>query len=263
MNFEELIEWQEQLQRNLDGVLKNVSKWLNADMFTTIEESIKALDNFWEAYRQVPYQQMIENAKNTILHLQTEAFQSSLSQITNICNSLEQIASYSAVTSPVDVLIPSDLLSRISNVLLETEPYIKEDIQEECVEILPDEEPAAQGFSLNLKRALSLLNFLLALFSLIVQLLPNSQLEEIAEQNEQLIASQEEQLELERKQAATLEEIAQNLSEVIVDLNKQIELQRQQIESFGEQSNDFDNLSDSADQNANADGQQQNDNPED
>ena len=263
MRFEEFIEWQEQVQRNLRKPLENISKWTNSGLFETITESSNILDHLLETYRQVPYQQIIENSKNALLYFQTNSLQTSLDQIANIRSSLEQFAIHSAAISPPDVLIPPDLLSRISNALSDTEPYMAEDVQEECVVILPDKAPTTHGCSISFDRAMALLNLLLAILGLIIQLIPDSQLGEIAEQNEQIIAIQEERLELEKQQAAALEDIAQNLGEIIVDLNQQIETQRQQIESLSEQRDDLNNLTDSVDQNTNTDDQQQNDNFED
>lgn len=109
-------------------------------------------------------------------------------------------------------------------------PYMSDEQLEEIEEILPevsdspDQPPQKERRPLSISDWIAILSFLVTLIFSIVALLPDAQLEQIAEQNEQIIDQNEQMIEQNDERIALLYQLletAQDVDDLIGDLSKE------------------------------------------
>lgn len=254
MTFDEYISKYENIMDQLKNALKfNPIFELRADVFSSRISEI--LDETARLNSTMPQLKMMENMSTWLAHIQSNKFISALDTYDRLFSTVSP-----ALLSGVE--ISYELVERISNIISNTVCYIPENIiQEEFIEAVPDASHEKRKTFLTIDRAIALLGLLITIYTAIIAQLPNPQLTEISQQNEQIIAIEEERLELERQQTELLEDIADNLRDVIIDLNEQIETQTEQFDILSNQPEDTGDLDVLENQDTKTDSQENNAEP--
>lgn len=234
MTLEESLSRYEHLTNRLSRALDFTSRFeLNTNIFRPWVEEMLA--NSVQTYYTPACQALLKPVSSWLTFLQTDTFASSL-------DALDRLSNIAVPPLLDEIELSCELAERISAIISVADCYIPEELHQECVEAVPDIPQEKRKTFLTFDRAIALLGLLIALYTGIVAQMPNPQLTEISEQNERIIAIEEDRLELERQQAEILEEIANNLRDVIVDLNDQIEAQVERPDILGDLTEDTDDL---------------------
>lgn len=223
------------------------------DLLHLVNPISEITENISKLYGSPSFLKIIDSIENIASIVQSIPF-SNLEEIFNIYNqtmiSIQQL-------QEIAIPISDQFLNQLSTVVDEASPYLPEQMQEECAEIisLPSEDDRKPFLTAD--RALTLLDLLLTLLTIVISLIPNSQAEEQTKQMERIAAAQEEKLHLEYQQSENLENIADSLKYLIVELSEKIETQEQQIEALRNQIEDIHNTGNLPDQINDTDGLQQ------
>lgn len=186
------------------------------------------------------------------------SIQDSFGMISDIATSIPSLTEQIRPEQDRYLRFSQNLMDSLDRVLERSRAWVLSEEPEEC-EHSVSPAPAQKAASLiTFDRALALLSLLISLLAFLVTLQPNTQLDEQIEQNERIIAIQEEQLELERQNTQELQELTQDLSELIVELHGQIQAQSQQIEALREQLQDTGELPETPTHSAQPNGLNQN-----
>lgn len=218
----------------------------------TLRQTSQALDSLPQQVLDIinqfstpGYMQIMKDLSDTLAEINSQALVPSMEMISAIADSMADLRVQILGCSDRYISFSQALQESLSNVLDSsvdfTPPEWRSDY--ECI-LSPTPTRKAVPF-LTFDRAVALLSLLIALFSFLTTQLPDSQLDELIDQNEQIITAQSEELELERQRTEQLQDLVQDLSDVIVELHEQIQTQSQQIEALGEQLQGADDLPES------------------
>lgn len=155
-----------------------------------------------------------------------------------------------------EVTIPVDLAVRLTETFEMSRKVAPEYVppSEELAQI--SEAGKRKLITMTFDRAVNLFAALLALLSVLFGLLPDSQLQQIIEQNGRIIERQEEQLELDRKRDEDYQELIefiQGVQDTVICFGERLEPLGEQLEEFGELVENLGDTPDSARQEEDAD----------
>ena len=188
------------------------------------------------------YAQMMAGLSDTLAELNSQSITDSLNIVSEIADSMSVLLEQVLEVSDRYIRFSKDLRENLANVFDSSVDFASPEWRSECEGILlPSPTRKAVPF-LTFDRAVALLGLLISLFSFLVTQLPDAQLDELIDQNEQIVTAQREELELEQQRTEQLQDLVQDLSDVIVELHEQLQMQSQQIEALGEQLQDTDDL---------------------
>lgn len=215
----------------IDLILEKAKDLIATTQMQSIKQSLDVLPVFSNALSEMCTQ---------LASLQLGAIPGACNTVFELCSRISTLELNNIAHS--SIVIPHDMAEYLSTVLDAAKSYLPEDSAEEYAEIVQPSPDTRKAKILTFDRAVTLLGLLVSLYTLIVTLLPHPQLTKIAEQNERLIAIEEERLELDRQQTERLEDIADNLSDIIIYLGEQIEPRTEQTDILSDRAEDTDNL---------------------
>lgn len=137
-------------------------------------------------------------------------------------------------------LFPIDLMAKLSDEIRVIQTEMEPDIPPNNNPLISKKKPVKSlnkqsAISIDLSTIIMIISLLLDLYLAIAAAIPDSQLNRIIEQNNELIAIEKEQLRLEQQQTEDIEEITNSLIDAIYFLNEQIDMPPQQPEILGNQ----------------------------
>lgn len=201
---------------------------LQAPVFQIMDRLSASVDN--------PVHSSIKNAISTMndsfVSMQLGLSPALHNAITTAC---QWLSDYNLNSITNSIIISPEIAERLSAAITASQSYLTETQQEKYTDIILPHPTERKATFLTFDRAVSLLGLLIGLYTLIVTSMPNSQLTRISEQNDKLIAIEQERLDLERQQTEHLENIANNLGDIIIYLGEQIEAQGDQFNVRGNQ----------------------------
>lgn len=222
-------------------------------VFSMIQEQQSLWDQVSSQFSEI-YRVSNQLAKSGIFNMIQEQ-RSLWDQVSSHYESLrESIEQATAITSqlPDNLLttaIPVPSYGTISSALHAAEPYIPTEnraiYEDECEKV----KEAAPIQKLSVDTIIGLFSLLLAALSFVLSLMPDSQLEELARQNEQLITLESQQLAEIQEQNALLEEqnrllqeradSSQALNDTAVSILEGLQVLSQELQAFCEESEDL------------------------
>lgn len=222
------------------------------DLSEVLRQASQALDSLpqqvldiIDQFSNPGYAQMMADLSDTLAELNSQSMTDSLNIVSEIADSMSVLLEQVLGVPDRYIRFSKDLRENLANVFNSSVDFTPPEWRSECEGILsPSPARKAVPF-LTFDRAVALLGLLISLFSFLVTQLPDAQLDELIDQNEQIITAQSEELELERQRTEQLQDLVQDLSDVIVELHEQIQTQSQQIETLGEQLQGADDLPES------------------
>lgn len=188
------------------------------------------------------YTQMMADLSDTLAQLNSQSITKSLNIVSDIADSMPILLEQLLGVSDRYIRFSKDLQEDFFTVFDSSADFTTPEWRSECEGILSPSPTRKTLPFLTFDRAVALLGLLISLFTFLVAQLPDAQLDELIDQNEQIITAQREELELERQRTEQLQDLVQDLGDVIVELHEQIQTQSQQIEALGEQLQDADDL---------------------
>ena len=218
-------------------------------MYEALRQASQALDSLpqhvldiIEQFSDPGFTQMMIELSGTLAKLNSQSITNSLNVISEIADSMSVLLEQGFEISARYVRFSKDLQENLVNVFDRSVDFTPPEWRSECEDILSPSHTRKAVHLLTFDRAIALLGLLISLFSFLITQLPDTQLDELIEQNEQIITAHREELELERQRTEQLQDLVQDLSDVIVELHEQIQTQSQQIEAPGEQLQGTDDL---------------------
>lgn len=250
LTLEEYFRLQQKILESMQRSYTFPEKQLKAmtqsiEPYQTVRERLSsAISNMAEPYPFIVHKRLEAlNGLNSFLASYQSNIATVSSQASHIwCNQMSasvlQFSDYLKQACSPSVSLSFELANSISSAIAAAQPYLPPKQREECEEVLLPalKEPEKKPFSA--ESLFRLIEFLMALIPFLFSLLPDPQLEQIIEQNDRLIAIEEERLESEHRQAETLDDL-KDIAEALLDaaerLGEQVQTQAEQMDVLADE----------------------------